>query len=202
MGWLIALAVILLLGCLPLGVKAVYSADGPLVALIIGPARMQLYPGKKKKEEKPKPDKAEKKEAPKEKRAAAEEKKGGSWTDFLSFIPMAFDLLKDFGRKLRIRYLELDLCMAGDDPCSLAINYGRAWTAVGNLLPQLERIFVIKKRSVNVSCDFTQNETTVYVRADITITLGRLLGLALRYGWRALKEYLKIIMKRNGGASK
>lgn len=202
MGWLIALAVLILLGCLPLGVKAIYSADGPLVALIIGPVRVPIFPVKEKTEKKAKPKKEEKKEAPKEKKKNPEEKKGGSWTDFLPFVSMALDFLGDFRRKLRINRLELNLCMAGSDPCDLAINYGKAWAAVGNLMPLLEQVFVIKKRNVNVACDFTQTETTVYVRADITITVARILGLVLRYGWRALKELIKIIMKRNGGASK
>ena len=48
MGWLIALAVLILLGCLPLGIKACYDAAGPSVALIIGPARVPVFPGKKK----------------------------------------------------------------------------------------------------------------------------------------------------------
>ena len=201
MGWLIALAVLILLGCLPLGVKGIYGADGPLVALIIGPVRVPIFPAKKK-EKKPKPAKKEKPKQVKEKKPKTEEKKVGSWTDFLPLVSVVTDFLGDFRRKLRIKHLELYLCMAGDDPCDLAINYGKAWAAVGNLMPLLEQVFVIKKRNVQVDCDFTQTETTIYVRADITITLGRLLGLALRYGWRALIEFIKIIMKRNGGASK
>ena len=49
MGWLITLAILILLGCLPLGIKGIYSADGPLVAIIIGPIRLQVFPAKKKK---------------------------------------------------------------------------------------------------------------------------------------------------------
>ena len=52
MGWLIALAVIILIGCLPLGVKGCYAASGPDVAIIIGPARIPVYPAKTKKNKK------------------------------------------------------------------------------------------------------------------------------------------------------
>ena len=90
--------------------------------------------------------------------------------------------------------------MAGGDPCDLAINYGKAWAAVGNLMPALERWFVIKKRNVEVECDFTASQTLVTARLDISITLGRLLSLAAVYGIRALKEFLNFKKKRKGGA--
>lgn len=204
MGWLIALAVLVLLGCLPLGVRGIYAESGPNVDVLIGPAKMRVLPGKKKEKAKePKPKKETKPVEKKEKPAPEkEEKKGGSFADFLPLVKVATDFLGDFRRKLRIKRLEMYLCMAGGDPCDLAINYGRAWAAVGNLMPQLERLFVIKKRDIQVGCDFTQPQTTIYVRADITITLGRLLGLLVRYGWRAIKEYLKIINKRKGGTVK
>lgn len=203
MGWLIALAILVMLGFLPLGVKGVYGASGPSVDLLIGPVRIPVFPTRKKEKAKPAKQETEKKEEePKQKKPQTTEKKGGSFADFLPLVRVATDFLGDFRRKLRVKRLEMLLCMAGDDPCDLAVNYGRAWAAVGNLMPQLERLFVIKKRDVQVCCDFTQTQTTIYVRADITITLGRLLGLLLRYGWRACKEYFKIMDKRKGGALK
>ena len=66
---------------------------------------------------------------------------------------------------------------------------------MGNLMPQLERLFVIKRRDVEVECDFTASETLVIARLDLTITLGRLLGLAIVYGIRALREFLKLQKK-------
>ena len=68
-------------------------------------------------------------------------------------------------------------------------------------MPHLDRLFVIKKRDVEVECDFTASETLVFARLDLTITLGRLLSLAVCYGIRALKEFLNIKKKRKGGAN-
>jgi hypothetical protein len=113
-------------------------------------------------------------------------------------LGVAKKLLVVFFRKLRIRKLELKLILAGDDPCDLAVNYGKTWAATGSLIPMLEELFVIRKRDVDVSCDFTAEETKVYAAADITILTGRLLGLAVRYGYQALREYLKILNKRKG----
>ena len=194
MGWLVALGILVLLLCLPLGIGAVYDAVGPVVHLIAGPVRIALYPTKKKTDRK-KPEKEEPKKTRQQGSEGTSKNSGGSFADFLPLIKVATDFLGDFRRKLRVNRLEMLLCMAGGDPCDLAINYGRAWAAVGNLMPQLERLFVIRRRDVQVQCDFTKSQTTLYLRADITITLGRLLGLLLRYGWRALKEYLKITNK-------
>ena len=202
MGWLITFAILFLLAILPLGASVKYNADGPLVRIIAGPVRFTVFPMKKKenkpKKEKPKVEqKPEPQPASDDKKAAdtKEEKKekGGSLLDFLPLVQVALDLLGDFRRKLRLNRLELKLIMAGDDPCDLAVNYGRAWTAVGNLFPLLERAFVIKKRDIEVECDFTASETLIIARLDITITLGRLIALVVRYGIRALWEYLKIM---------
>ena len=90
--------------------------------------------------------------------------------------------------------------MAADDPCDLAVNYGRAWAAVGNLMPRLERVFVIQKRNIDVECDFTADKTRVLARLDLTITLGRMLGLVFALIGRAGVELIRIVLKRKGGA--
>ena len=117
-------------------------------------------------------------------------------------MQVGLDLLNDFRWKLRLNRLELKLIMAADDPADLGINYGRAWAAVGNLVPMLERSFVIKKKDIEVECDFTTSETLVIARLDITITLGRIIALVVVNGIRGLREFLKIMKKRKGGAVK
>lgn len=199
MGWLIALGVLTVLAILPLGVSARYNTNGPLVRLIIGPVRVLVFPQKKKpaKPQTKKPQTKPKATADKPKET---EEKGGSITDFLPLVRTALDFLGDFKRKLRVNRLGMKLILAGDDPCDLAVNYGRAWAALGNLMPHLERLFVIKKRDLEVECDFTSGESRVSARLDLTITFGRLLTLAVRYGIRALREYLNIMKLRKGGA--
>ena len=202
MGWLIVLTILFLLAILPLGVSAKYDSGGVKVGLIAGPVRLTLVPGMKKdKKEKPKEKKKEpKKEGNVQKKA--EKKPGGKLTDFLPLVQTALEFLGDFRRKLRVNVLEMKIILAGGDPADLAINYGKAWAALGNLWPRLERLFVIKKRDVEVECDFVADQTYIYARLDLTITLGRLLFLAVRYGIRALRQYLDIMNSRKGGAVK
>lgn len=212
MGWLIVLAVVAALAALPLGVRVRYDSGGPLVRLILGPVKLTVFPrGKKQKKKPPKADPPSKPEEPEEslpqppkppaqKPEEAPGKKGGTLVDFLPLVRTALDFLGAFRRKLRVDNLYLRLILAASDPCDLAVNYGRTWAAVGNLMPQLERLFQIKKRDVEVECDFAASEPTVIARMDVTITFGRLLSLAAVYGLRALKEFLKIQKKRKGGA--
>lgn len=210
MGWLIALAVIVILLILPLGASVNYDSGGLRVGILAGPLRLNLIPGKKK----PKPLKggaeAKKKKAPPKKKKTVPQneipepekpkEKGGPITDFLPLVRTALECLGAFPKTLRLNVLEVKVILAGGDPCDLATNYGKIWAAIGNLWPRLERIFVIRKRDINIECDFTADVTRITARADVTLTLGRLLSWLIRYGVRALKEYLQIMKSRKGGA--
>lgn len=214
MGWLITLGVLVLLAVLPLGVSLTYDSDGPFVKVIAGPLRFTVYPVRKKETKKKKESERDQKAAeentlpkpPQLKNSGKEEnsktKKGGNLKEFIPFVKLGLNFLGDFRRKLRVKNLELKLILSSSDPCDLAVNYGRTWAAIGNLMPALERWFVIKKRNVEVECDFTASETLVTARLDLSITLGRLLSLGAVYGVRAVKEFLNFKKKRKGGVVK
>lgn len=201
MGWLIALGILVLLALLPLGVDARYDAAGPLVRILAGPVKLRVYPAKQeKKKEKTKKQKEPKAVPPVQEQAKPESKAtGGSWKDFLPLVKTALAFLGDFRRKIRLDKLECDLVLGGTDPAKVAMSYGKAWAAVGNLLAAMERCFTIRKRDVQVQCDFTAPGTCVTFRAQVTITLGRLLVLVVRYGLRAWKEYMTLRKTRKGG---
>ena len=214
MGWLITLGMFSALAVLPLGVRIRYDAQGIRALIIAGPVKITVYPRppkakKAKKDQKkkgssdPKPDPLpQPPQPPKPEKPAEKKESGGSLLDFLPLVKVVLDFLGDFRRKLRMDDLQLKLILAGQDPCDLAVNYGRTWAALGNLMPQLERLFVIKKRNIEVECDFTAAQTLVTAGVDITITLGRLIALAVVYAVKLLCEFMKIKKKRKGGASK
>jgi hypothetical protein len=228
MGWWIALGVLVGLMILPLGVSVIYDAAGVRVRVIAGWIRLTVFP-MKKKEKKPEPEKkqtpeketpqeepkelpkqeksdnppkkVEKQKNPKKKAKAAEEAPGGSLLDFLPLAKLALKMVGElFGKTLHIDVLYLKLTMAGDDPCDLAVNYGKAWAALGNLWPKLDDLLTIKKRDVQIQCDFEGCETLVNARVDLTITLARLLGLLLGYGARMAWTLLKILSNRKKAA--
>lgn len=190
MGWLIALAIVVSVLFLPLGFSAIYRQDNPGVWLLIGPLRFRVYPGNKKEEHGKGAYKKEKKSKP----------KGGSYKDFLPVVHTIYSFLGEFRRKIRVKRLELKVVLAGDDPADLAMNYGRAWAALGSLTPQLERLFVIKKRNLEVECDFTAEETLIYARIDATLTVVRTLHLLSKHGIKIIKQLLELKKLRKGGA--
>lgn len=208
MGWIITLGLLVLLAILPLGVRLQYNGEGFRAAVKVSVFSIAVYPMRrkpKKKVEKPKPAKPEKETLPKppqppQSAEGGKTEKGGSLRDFLPLVKLAWSFLRALRRKLRIPKLEVKLILGGDDPCDLAVNYGRACGAVANLIPQLERYLTIKKREIGVACDFTASQTTVIAHVEVTITLGRLLSLLAVYGFRGVKEFLQIKKKRKGGA--
>lgn len=210
--WLIIPGILILFCLLPLGIGAVYGKQGPKVYLLLWKVKIPLYPRKPKKEKTPvKPIRQKNKqetllpkgktppEAAKQEPSPAKDKTPsqdaqqeadapGDFGKLKTLLHLIVPFLGDLRRKIRITRLQGYLLLAGGDPCDLAVNYGRAWAALGNLQALLNRAFVIKKQDLQVGCDFAGDNTLFYGRADITITLGRLLSLVLRYGWKLLKS--------------
>ena len=185
-------AVLVLIGCIPVGVDARYSADGVFLTAKLGPFRLQLLPQKpKKKPKKRKPQQKQPKKTPA--KAGPQEKKpnpllSGGVDGLIQLLDLAFDTLGDLRRKLRVNELTLYVLIGGaDDPAKAAMGYGRAWAAIGAITPSLERLFVIKKRDIRPALDYTISNTQIDAHLVTTITIGRSLALALRAGIRFLK---------------
>ena len=189
---LVIFAVLVLIGCIPVGVDARYSADGVFLTAKLGPFLLQLLPQKpKKKPKKRKPQQKQPKKTPA--KAEPQEKKPNpllsSGVDgLMQLLDLAFDTLGDLRRKLRVNELTLYVLIGGaDDPAKAAMGYGRAWAAIGAITPSLERLFVIKKRDIRPALDYTISNTQIDAHLVTTITIGRSLALALRAGIRFLK---------------
>ena len=189
---LVIFAVLVLIGCIPVGVDVRYNAEGVFLAAKLGPFRLQLLPQKPKK--KPKKRKQQKKQPEKAPaKAEPQEKKpnpllSGGVDGLMQLLDLAFDTLGDLRRKLRVNELTLRVLIGGaDDPAKAAMGYGRAWAAIGVITPALERLFVIKMRDIQPALDYTISNTQVDAHLVTTITIGRSLALALRAGIRFLK---------------
>lgn len=204
---LVILAVLVLIGLIPVGVLARYNQDGTYLAAKLGLLKIRILPkkeGKKKKPKKEKPKKEKKKKkAEAEKPGQTKKKSGlrsGGVGGILELLDILSDTLGNLRRKLRVNELMLHVTYKGSDPARAAINYGRAWAAIGVITPCLERLFVIKKRDIQPVLDYDAPQLQVDVRAEFTMTIGRILALGLRAGLKFLKLIVNKKKNDKGGA--
>lgn len=195
---LVILAVLVLIGCIPVGIDAAYGEGGVLLSAKIGFFRLQILPAKPQKPKKPKKPKQQKPAASPAPSAApdtpaaeaAPQKKlalPGGLNGILRLVNLALSTLGDLRRKLRVEELTLHVTFAGDDPANAALHYGQAWAAVGALMPALDRLFVIKKRDICPILDYNREQMSVDAHLILTITIGRALALGLKAGLGFLK---------------
>ena len=208
---LVILAVLVLIGCIPVGVDAAYGEGGVLLSVKIGFFRLQILPAKPKKPKKPKKAKKSKQQKPAASPApsaapdtpaaeAAPQKKlvlPGGLRGILRLVNLALSTLGDLRRKLRVEELTLHVTFAGDDPADAALHYGQAWAAVGALMPALDRLFVIKKRDIQPILDYNEKKMKLDAQLVLTITIGRAICLALR----ALVRFLKLWLNKKKAVS-
>ena len=194
---LVILAVLVLIGCIPVGVDAAYGEGGVLLSAKIGFFKLQILSAKPKKPEKPKKPKQQKPaassapsaapDAPAEPAAKKKLALPGGLNGILRLVNLALSTLGDLRRKLRVEELTLHVTFAGDDPADAALHYGQAWAAVGALMPALDRLFVIKKRDIRPILDYNREQMSVDAHLILTITIGRALALGLKAGLGFLK---------------
>lgn len=199
MKWLIIIGIVLLIVLFPVGIRGSYGQKGTYLWIIIGPFRFRLYPGKKRR----KAQKTGQQRNRKDDFASHEgvqKNNSGSAADFIPLLQLIFDLLKDFRKKLRVNHLYLNVTLAGGDPGELAINYGRAWASLGNLMPILERFFTIKKRDLQIQCSFESDTTVVEASIDLTMRIGALIMMVCTHGVRILRKYFHIVNNAKDGA--
>lgn len=194
-GFLIFLSIILLFLLIPCGICAAYSNDGISARLIVGPIRINLLRSEAKKTKKPKVEKKTEKYESHEK--VKETKK---IADFWPVLKLILNFLIDFKRKLIVNNLRFKMILGDSDPYRLSLNYGRYWAVIGNLMPHLESCFTIKKRNIEIECDYTKTDTKIDAAIDLRLTLGTLLHMVLHHGIRILVKYFKISNQTKDGA--
>lgn len=181
---LIVLLVLLVIALLPLGGRVRYDENGLSAALKVGPVSIRLFPPKKDKppqEKKPKEDKP--------KQADGHPKRGGPLALVKGCLPLVKPALEGVRKRLSIDLLELRVVWAAADPADAAMGYGAANAALGIIWPLLWQNFKIRKHDVDIGVDFDAVEPTLYAQAQLTMTLFRLLTLALPLLVKFLRVY-------------
>lgn len=189
----IILLVLAVLALLPVGVRARYDQDGPLVLAKVWPIRFQVFPRKKRKAKKEKKQKEPKKEKPPE---AEAHPKGGTLDAVRAALPLVKPALQGLKRRLTIQDLELHVTWAAADPADAAVGYGQAQAALGALWAVVDQSFKVKKSSLGCSVDFDQAAPSVYADATLTLRLGQIVTLAVPLLFKFLSNATKIKRKK------
>jgi len=174
--WGIVIVILLFIALLRFGVRAQYSTGGVLISLIAGPFSLKVYPTEKDPEkEKKKADKLAKKNARKEKRKKP--KKGApeiSFKDIMDMIPHVFKMLGRVKRRILISQLIVHFTVGGSDASKIAMTYGAANAAVGELIPVLDNNFRIRRREISFDTDFISGKQTIYAKVAVTLAVWEL----------------------------
>lgn len=194
----VILLVLVLLALLPVGVIVQYD-DGQLqLQLGIGHLRITVYPPKEvsdwkrlKKQAKQRKKKQKRKAKKQEQSAEQKPKKKLSLAQLKPMIGLALDVVKSLPRKLLIRDLTVHATFGGSDAAQTAINYGRAWAAIGAVTPVLENTFRIQKRDVDARLDYAAESVKLFLRMDIRMRIGTGVRLILTAGIQFIRILLK-----------
>lgn len=210
--WIIILAlvlVILLLLQVRLGAEVEYGEEGFRAWVKILGKDILLFPKPKKTRTQQEKDrvKAEKKAAKKAAKAAKKEekakkkppkdkpeepeKKGGKAELILALLPVAVQALGALKKRIRIDPLRVRYTAGCPDAADTALLYAKASGGAGVVVALLEEGFDVRRREVSVEMDFLAGHSTIYLRAGVSIKVGQVLYLAIRYGIACIKVYMK-----------
>lgn len=214
---LFLLVLLLLVLLLPAQVRVMLRQEKFFLWVGLGPFRLRLLPWKEKKPkkqkkpEKPEEAKPQKRESPPSPPPQAErpgeaagpapqirkEKEStpvSGGMDKLD-IPYIMDLIhlglsamEQFRRALRVDRFLLDCAIAMGDAAKTAMAYGAAAAGVGMFLPLLEENLRVRKKDIQVICDFEGTESQIFLEVQVSALVFQLLII----GIKVLRGFLRL----------
>lgn len=178
---IIILFLIFFILLLPVGGEGEYSEDGFWLKIFFGPISIQAIPAK---------DMNQNKKAHKSKESKTDGfKKGGDAGMIMDMLPTALSAASAIKSRLTVNKLVIHFVSASEDPCKAAMNFGYASAAIGMILPVFENNFKVKERSLTADVSFSDKKPSVYVDVKISMIVGQLLYIGIKYGLELLKIY-------------
>ena len=164
------LAVLLLIGLVPIGACAAY--DGALtVRLRIGPLRVGLYPPRPKKEKSPPRERKKKKPAEEtaEKKPFPRPNREQIQYTLRVLPPLLKRAVGRTRRRILIAPLRLFMVFGGEDPADVAELYGRAQAVLSAAYPVLKRLVRIQDDAVNLYTDY--DSESIFFRGEVGVRI-------------------------------
>ena len=163
----VILAVLLLIGCIPVGVDAAYGEGGIRLAVKIWLFRLQLLPQKPKKKKKPAGQKADQKPRPE----TPPRKKARLTLNILcTILRGAGRLTRAIIGSLHITKIDVVLGVRGEDPAETARSYGRLNAWLYPALGFLDRFVYLDFEQLRLLPDFGSAQPTVQDRVSFRVS--------------------------------
>ena len=194
-GWIIAGGILVLLALcllLPLSVRADWAEEKLTASVRAGPVTVWRWPVRKKAEKKPAKAKAPAKPAkpPKPPEPEAEPERSLPKGLIRRMLPIALEAAGELKRKIVVKRLWLFYTLAGaEDPAGAAILFGELEGARGVLIPLLESNLDLRDRRIQGGVDFNASQTRLEFHLRMSLRVGQILALGLRFGRKLWKEY-------------
>ncbi len=154
-------------------------------------AQRQAAEKKKDAKKQSSPKKPKKKEAAKSKKSDEGEgtEKKSAISLLLTMREIIFDTIKRFPGKLRLEILRLRLSVGAEDAAATAIGYGAVTQAVGAALTLAEEHADVRIRrdAVMILPDFLSGKLDADVSVRLSVRVGSVFGLALRFIFNFIK---------------
>lgn len=214
---LFLLVLLLLVLLLPARVRVMLRQEKFFLWVGLGPFRLRLLPWKEKKPKKQKkPEKQEeakpqKRESPPSPPPQAERpgEAAGPATQIrkekestpvsggmdkldipyiMDLIHLGLSAMGQFRRALRVDRFLLDCAIATGDAAKTAMAYGAAAAGVGMFLPLLEENLRVRKKDIQVICDFEGTESQIFLEVQVSALVFQLLII----GIKVLRGFLRL----------
>ncbi len=214
---LFLLALLLLVLLLPARVRVMLRQEKFFLWVGLGPFRLRLLPWKEKKpkkqkkSEKPEEAKPQNREPPpspppqaerpgEAARPAPQIRKEKESTPvsggmekldipyIMDLIHLGLSAMGQFRRALRVDRFLLDCAIATGDAAKTAMAYGAAAAGVGMFLPLLEENLRVRKKDIQVICDFEGTESQIFLEVQVSALVFQLLII----GIKVLRGFLRL----------
>lgn len=214
---LFLLVLLLLILLLPARVRVMLRQEKFFLWVGLGPFRLRLLPWKEKKpkkqkkSEKPEEAKPQKRETPpspspqaerpgeaarpapqiRKEKESAPASGGMDKLDIpyiMDLIHLGLSAMEQFRRALRIDRFLLDCVIATEDAAKTAMAYGAAAAGVGMFLPLLEENLRVRKKDIQITCDFEKTESQIFLEIQVSALVFQLLII----GIKVLRGFLRL----------
>ncbi|MBO4896726.1 MAG: DUF2953 domain-containing protein [Clostridia bacterium] len=190
---IIVLAVLALLLLLPVKADVSFLLLGGqdrlcVKAGIVAPFLTVFDSTKKKAKKKKKKEESETEKEEPDKKKEKKNKKKYSFEQIKKLLKMVFDALAFVKKHLVISNLKLHFHMGFDDAAQTGIAVGSAWGFLYDFVALCDRKFKLKKHSVHVAPDFTQEvfETDLNVKLSFKLIYAIIVAVKILKGMRKL----------------